>query len=58
MNQVIVSAKITRTSTQEIKIEYERQGTGDDIVDQWADRILFGMQRAVQVTLIEVKKKE
>jgi hypothetical protein len=56
MNQVVVSAVIKRENTQRIQIQFGREGTGDDIVDQWADRLMGGMQITLDQTIRQAKK--
>jgi hypothetical protein len=57
MNEVTVLAKIWRENTQQIRIEFDRKGTGDDIVDQWADRVMLAMQFTVNTTVAQAAAK-
>jgi len=56
MNQVVVSATVSRSTTQQVKIDFGKVGHGDDIVDQWADRMLAGMQFILKSTLEQAGK--
>ena len=50
MNQVVVTATVTRKTTQQVAIVFDKSGTGDDIVDDWADRMITGMKATIACT--------
>lgn len=50
MNAVTLTAVIRRESPQRIRIEFARSGVGDDIVDQWADRLELAARFCVAQT--------